>query len=125
MTSNTVALTADQELAKVQNKLNDAMVDFDRWISQNPVSANKDDIEYRLKQQNIKLLKLKIKEISELKEDYQNTLMILSSTPTVYIDPNTPTAFTRSKNETIPVAPGSMKIANKRMNRVSTRNGVV
>lgn len=116
-----IALTADEALYNVQKELNDAMVDFDRWISMNPIMTAKDNVEYRMKQQNIKLLKLKVREIAQLKEEYQNTLMILSATPKMYIDPNAPTEFTKSKTDTIPMAPGSMKIANKRNNRVSTR----
>lgn len=119
--SNTYSLTADEALAQTQAELNTALNDFDRWLSANPALANQSQSEYRLRQQEIKRLKLKMNEIKELKNDYQNTLMVLSSTPFSYINPNVPREFTRSKNDTVPLLNETMRVANKRTNRVSVR----
>jgi hypothetical protein len=116
-----ISLTADDAIRNTQNQLNIAMSDFDRWVSTNPLLANSNNVEYRIQQQNIKVLKLKMKEIMEMKEEFQNTLMILSSNPEAYVDPNVPNTFTRSKADNVPIGVTTTKVAEKRGNRVSTR----
>ena len=115
------SLTADEALAKTQAELNDANNDFDRWISANPALATPTNVEFRLRQQTIKRLRLKLKEIKDIKQDYQNTLMVLSATPMRYVDPNVPTAFTMKKQGDIQYGKETMRVATKRTNRVSQR----
>jgi len=116
-----VSLTADDALEAAQTQLNAAMSEFDRWVSQNPNLATRDNTEFRLKQQNIKLLRLKLNEIRALREDYQNTLMILSANIGDYIDPNIPTAFTKQNNSDPKLSQRGLSVVDKRVGKVSAR----
>jgi chromosome segregation ATPase len=113
-----VSLTADEALQKVQTELNQAMMEFDRWVSRNSLSTHQSNVEYRTFQQRIKLLKLRIKELQELRDDFQNTLVILRNTQ-LNVNPNIPSKFTRSKDARVYNQQNGMKIAQKKNGLVS------
>ena len=119
MTTPHVSLTAEEALDKEQNELNEIMVEFDRWVSGNPSLANNANTEYRGYQQKIKMLKLKIKEIRDLRDEYRNTLMVLSATSTIYKDPNIPHRFTKSKDNHLFTARETMKVGTRKNGLVS------
>lgn len=125
MENNTVydiSLTADEALHRTQIQLNSAVSDFDKWISTNPLQANRKNDEYRIRQQHIKVLKLKLREIAEMRDTFRETLTLLSSS----IDLNTlnTLSFTKSKSDNVSVKNDTMRIADKRCNRVSNRSCV-
>ena len=124
MTDYEVSLTASDSIAKTQHELNVAMAEFDRWASTNQLLANRNNVEYRTFQQRIKTLKLKIKETKLLSDEYQNTLMVLSATPTVYKDPEIPTNFTRSKDDKIFAKHDNMKLGRRKNGMVSKGGGI-
>lgn len=114
-----VSLTADEALVKAQTALNQIMIEFDRWVSANPLLANSNNIEYRGYQQRIKLLRLKIKETQNLRDEYRDTLMVLSATPTTYRDPNIPQNFTRSKDNHLYTKRETMRVGKRKNGMVS------
>lgn len=100
---NSVSLTADDAIQKTQMQLNEAMIAFDRWVSQNPLLTNPSNVVYRTQRQNIKLLRLRLRELEQLKNEYQNRLVLLTATEPTIVDSNIPKHFTRSRNDKTPV----------------------
>jgi hypothetical protein len=76
-------MTYEDAINDAKNNLNKMMVEYDRWLSQNPekliVCLSESDPKYNLsrefreKKQAIKLLKFKIKELTKASNEYQNT----------------------------------------------------
>jgi hypothetical protein len=116
-----VSLTAQEALQKTQRRLNEAMIDFDRWVSSNPNMAVPTNVEYRIKQQNIKLLRLKMKELEQMKNDYSNTLMVLYTSPKQG-NPNVPTRFTKSRTGSVTTGIHCNKLGKLTGNKVSLGN---
>jgi hypothetical protein len=78
---DTVSLTIDDAFQKTTKELNEAMILFDKWLSQTPGGPTSDFVTFRSMKQNIKLLRLKKNELVDMKNNYQNTLMFQSVRP--------------------------------------------
>jgi len=116
---STVSLTAEEALQKTQAELNSAMIEFDRWISSSPGEAVASNVEYRVKQQQIKLLRLRMRELEQMRDDFANTLMILSSSGNGYTDPDTPCAFTKKRTGQITYGRNVNKLGARNCNKVA------
>jgi hypothetical protein len=79
-----MSLTADESIKIVQDELNAKLVAFDKWASFNPdklkdcMSKNDPNYESCMEflqwKQEIKLLRLKLNEYNQIKNNFQNTL---------------------------------------------------
>lgn len=66
-------MTFEDAIADAQSLLNLSLVDFDRWASQNPSQLNYDDQTFRLKKNQIKMLRLKLAKLNAGNSLYKNT----------------------------------------------------
>ena len=74
-----IFLNIDDAINHVDTQYRVAMSNFDKWASQNPEKLDPINQEFRKIKQEIKLLRLKKKELCDMKSNYQNTLFVLQS----------------------------------------------
>lgn len=111
-----IFLNIDDAIVSVDTQYKVAMSKFDRWASQNPEKLDPLNQEFRNIKQEIKLLRLKKKELCDMKSNYQNTLFVLQSVE----EPNvTTTATKRSRNGSVQQSGISNKLGFKRSNQIS------
>jgi hypothetical protein len=114
-----VSLTYEEALEKTQQELNFSMIEFDRWVSANPGLALSNNIEYRLKQQNIKLLRLRIRELEEMRDKFVNTQKLTPLMTTNQINSDVPLKFTKSRTGRITTDRNVNKLGKRVGNEVS------
>ena len=74
MQQQDISLDIDDAIDKAQKKLNTAMIEYDRWINQNPTLTTPQNVVFRNWKQTIKLLRLQIAELNEMKNESRNVL---------------------------------------------------
>lgn len=111
---NSISLTVDDAIKKKQAELNTANNAFDRWASQNPLSLDDFNMEFREQKQSIKLLRLEINDLKEMKFNYQNTLLFKTSRNMVK-EP----VFSKSRNSNIFSEKTGNKLGKKKTNQIS------
>ena len=72
------ALTAEESVERAEKNLISAMTEFDTWIKMNPNLASQVNPEYKLRYQNIKVLRIKVHEAKDIRDHYQNMLRTLT-----------------------------------------------
>ena len=73
-----VSLSTEEAITKVNAELNLEMVNFGRWVAQNPSQTVSTNMEFRQMKQNIKLLRLRVRELEEMRDSYRNILRFTS-----------------------------------------------
>jgi hypothetical protein len=79
--AETISLDSESAIATTSAKLNDAMIQFDRWASQNPDKLDPTNEEFRAMRQMVKILRLRLKELSDIQKTYSFALPLLQETP--------------------------------------------
>ena len=72
-------MTFETAIDECQTELNLAMIEFDRWASQNSKKLNQNDPDFRVKKQNIKMLKYKLSVLNQDNATYRNTPKLMGS----------------------------------------------
>lgn len=60
----------DDMIAEVRETIRQKMVDFDRWLTENPQAVQDQDMTFRARKHELKLLKLRLNELLQLQERY-------------------------------------------------------
>ncbi len=111
------SLTVDEAIQKATNKLNNAMVKFDRWATQNPQSLIPTNVDFMLQKNEIKMMRLEINELKEMKRTYQNTLLMAARPDEAdYVEDEN---FTKSRNTEVFEAKPTIKIGTRKGIKVS------
>ena len=109
------SLTIEHALEKARSELNVLLVSFDRWATLNPQMLNPENAEFRLYKHQVKVMRLKINELQEMKDAYNNTVVMVSK-PEFLEDE---VEFSKSRNSDVFTANLTMKVGGKKGNRVS------
>ena len=106
-----ISLNSDDAIVKKTAELNLAMVAFDRWVNQNPTKTNMTNDEFRQMKQNIKLIRLRIRELVDMRDEFQNMLHVANySTDLFSIDKE---QFSKPRNTPV--------LENRQSNKLGTR----
>lgn len=111
-----VSLDADEAITKTSKDYNAAMIRFQRWVSENPGKSDSFDEEFLLLKQEIKLLRVRLNELREMKDNYQNTLLMAPRYNENFIVNN---EIIKSRDNVVSTGERGSKLGNRNINKLS------
>lgn len=114
------SLDINDLIAKTQYNYNEKMIDYERWLIANPQVIPNQDLTFRVRRHELKMLKLRLDQLRKTKEDYLLFQERLAYTPHT---PLSSTAFIRSHGiiaDTLPTHEMA-RVGRRIIHKVSSR----
>jgi hypothetical protein len=116
-----IFLTSNDALKKIESDLKEEMAKYDRWASENPHKIIAGNQDFKTVKQKIKLLQLKRKELIDLHNNYQNTLMVSWNHHHQQTEPS----YSKPRGVQVVSTKRQNMLGERRSNKISTQTQIV